>query len=787
MSLKIVEQLMTATGVLQKPLPVMQPNSEIDFSRASFKELTGEQWQHRDRGRIETLSNGGVELDSSVRYDSWPVGAPSDGDYVQFGTVTGYLPIDRQDWQAYNTLCFTIKSECQNVINPNVTIAFKNDGRIKVPDKYHREGVHSVNLIPDGAREYTLNIADLPRDAITEINVSTAANGSYLDLPGHIKLQITDLKLAKASTSRHSSGWQLPVDQFGQTQVGFTPTAIKRVLVPKEITATKFSVNDEKQQTVFSGELQQPAKSVSSGIRIADFSPLQAPGRYQVQVGELTSLTFKIDPAESLWDETVLKTLNFIYSERCGFPVPGIHGVCHVDVTAQHNGKTISFNGGWHDAGDLSQQTVHSGEVALSLLESAARYRQSEPQLAQRLETEAFWGLDFVLKMRFCDGYRATSAGVSRWTDNQIGNMDDAKARVHNNPYENYLFAGIFAKSAQLVENPQWRQRLTQVAQTDFEFAQTEFKRHPYQDEPIMWEHTYNTSKSVYNATVAWAAGHLFEITTNSNYRKISEAFGQKLLDCQESVGIKLIAGGKLSGFFYRDDQHQVVQHFNHQAREHLIGAALAELIHNASFDSQSKWVTSARAYGDYLKFLQVYTQPYPMLAAGVYLDDEYQDSESFYKQNLLVDKTAETEFQKQLQRGEKLGEHLYLKRFPVWFSFRGNNGVLLSAGLSAANLGQALGDHELTQIGVNQLQWLTGENPFSQSLIYGVGQRFESQYTVSSGEMVGEIPVGIETSGNADEPYWPQFNNATYKEVWISNAGKVLSLIAKVLQMEGA
>lgn len=33
---------------------------------------------------------------------------------------------------------------------------------------------------------------------------------------------------------------------------------------------------------------------------------------------------------------------------------------------------------------------------------------------------------------------------------------------------------------------------------------------------------------------------------------------------------------------------------------------------------------------------------------------------------------------------------------------------------------------------------------------------------------------------GDSDEPYWPQINNACYKEVWLTSAGKWLSLIAE-------
>jgi hypothetical protein len=44
----------------------------------------------------------------------------------------------------------------------------------------------------------------------------------------------------------------------------------------------------------------------------------------------------------------------------------------------------------------------------------------------------------------------------------------------------------------------------------------------------------------------------------------------------------------------------------------------------------------------------------------------------------------------------------------------------------------------------------------------------------------IGEIPVGLQSLFNEDIPYWPQFNTATYKEVWGSSAGKWFSLISE-------
>ena len=82
-------------------------------------------------------------------------------------------------------------------------------------------------------------------------------------------------------------------------------------------------------------------------------------------------------------------------------------------------------------------------------------------------------------------------------------------------------------------------------------------------------------------------------------------------------------------------------------------------------------------------------------------------------------------------------------------------------------------------EIARDQVYWMCGKNPFSQSLIYGAGNNFAQQYAAHCGETVGEMPVGIQTRENEDVPYWPMANNATYKEIWMTTAGHYLRLLA--------
>ncbi|XOW20118.1 hypothetical protein QK908_08190 [Lactococcus cremoris] len=216
----------------------------------------------------------------------------------------------------------------------------------------------------------------------------------------------------------------------------------------------------------------------------------------------------------SLW-----KSLNFVFCERCGCPVSGIHGTCHQDVYAEFNDRKIIFNGGWHDAGDLSQQLVQSAEVTLGIFELAEKVKNSDPVLCSTFRRRGM-GLRFYFKTRLGNGYRLTSAGVSRWTDNQIGSMDDAKARVHNSPYDNFLITGILAKIyLSLPTESDLREKIASILEIDYEDALTEFKKAPFVHEPISWEHTYSTSKSTYLATMIWTAALLYQITDKVDYQ----------------------------------------------------------------------------------------------------------------------------------------------------------------------------------------------------------------------------------------------------------------------------
>jgi hypothetical protein len=119
------------------------------------------------------------------------------------------------------------------------------------------------------------------------------------------------------------------------------------------------------------------------------------------------------------------------------------------------------------------------------------------------------------------------------------------------------------------------------------------------------------------------------------------------------------------------------------------------------------------------------------------------------------------------VENGYKLHDGYYFRRFPVWFSFRGNHAPVLSSGKAAAICGKVRNEYDIAEIAQRQMEWIIGRNSFAQSTMYGEGYDFSQMYIQLPGEQVGEMVVGIESWENDDVPFWPQVNTATYKEVW--------------------
>lgn len=694
----------------------------------------------------------------------WRAKGPADDpDYATYGNRSVSLDLSGYDLEGYDRIAFRILPSCDGaqVVNLDCWLPF-------LPAN------HLISLENNRWNECTLNIGNYPRKGPQHLRFSATLRGRDLTTGDSCRFRIDSIFLQRTAEIPSERGWQ-PTGIVLSTG-GYYSAGPKTAILPAACTG-RFSLEDLRGKTVFRGSIQAEETTLGR-FAVADFSRFSREGTYVLRAGDQVSRPFPI--GDGNWDSAARKALSFIFGQRCGYPVPRTHGTCHLDLLAHHGGETVSFGGGWHDAGDLSQQSLQTGDVAYALLEASEHFRDIDPALAERLREEARWGLDFTLRTRFGDGYRASSVGLLIWQDGKLDTFDDIHTvRVQDNAFDNYLQAGYEAYAARvLTEDPMMQDYLLRMARADFAFAEEKFARDGYDRFRFPYEHCYNTSHSQWMATVSWAASQLYRLTGEDFYAGKAVEAARYVLECQETEAV----GGGLRGFFYRDTDRRSIVHYIHQSREQVYMQALTELcLTQPSHPDRARWEGAVRLFGDYLKALMAYTAPYGMIPSGVYAAGEYLDTDNFYALHLFPPADAAERYTRQLSQGVQVDPTHFVKRFPVWFNiFNGNNAILLSLGKSAALCGRFLEDPALTDIAREQVYWMLGKNPFGQSMVYGEGWDYPDMDSFSSGLLTGMMPVGIRTWEDTDDPWWPQVNNACYKEVWVTVAGKLLSLIAE-------
>lgn len=737
-------------------------------------------WSFEGDGEVSVGEKGTLNLHTWSRADHWPdteVRAlnASAGAYATFGSYIAKLDISKLNVSSGNRIYFKIKPECEGNRCPIVRVGFINNGAIKIPDAYSREGFNAMNLKNHQWNECSWEIDSIAHDKLEEISFNIHRYGQDVTTGDNMYFELKDICLQEVEPNV-VHGWQCRKEGAAYSTTGYFTDGDKIAIANTD--ADSFEIVDGTDgKAVYSGEIKRVKNSFGE-FGVMDFTDLKAEGEYRIKFGNTLTGSFRIGMdilVPGLW-----KLINFLYCERCGYPVPNCHGTCHHDVLAEHNGLKLVYAGGWHDAADVSQQTMQSAEVLDGILQAAREAKKYDEMLSLRMMEEANWGLDFILRMRFGDGYRANHAALRRWTDQLIGNMDDEEADVSNRSFENFVFAAVEAGAAESFGemDPELAWKCLDAAKEDFVFADERFRKVGV-EAPHMVEHTSGASRSQYYAAAAWAAARLYRMTGEDQFAAFAEEYADKITACQET-GDK----APMNGFFYRDEEKKHIVHFSHQARDQIFVMALAEVCKDLKdHPKKASWEQAMKLHASYLKKLKTYSAPYGMLPAGIYHISEADDEETFEVIHPHADFPVDRlNYIEQLENGISLGDGYYIRMFPIWFSYRGNSAIQLSMGKAAAILGQYFNDRELIEIGREQIYWTLGKNPFNQSLMYGEGDNYGQEYTALLGETVGEMPVGVQTRRNEDLPYWPPANIATYREVWTTPPGRWMWIAADVM-----
>ena len=352
---------------------------------------------------------------------------------------------------------------------------------------------------------------------------------------------------------------------------------------------------------------------------------------------------------------------------------------------------------------------------------------------------------------------------MDRWTDGIIGNVDDVSAQASNNPAQNLAAAATEALAARVLKqsDPILAGYSLKQAKEDWEFAIAGMAARPRGSATEMAGH-------------AIIAGlDLWQATGERKYADQAIALSKSITDSQQRSFLPGLST-PLTGFFYTAPDKSRILRYQHLSHEEAPTVALVRLCELFPDDPNwMSWYSAVTLYTEYFqKPMARFTEPYGMLANSVFKDDEYLQQPEGGRG------ATRDAFREQVLNGVKVGEHYYVRLFPVWFEFRGNNGTMLAENKAIAEAAHLRGNLELANLAEKNLEWVVGRNPFVQSLMWGEGYDYAPQYTAMSGDIVGALPVGIQAHRNADAPYWPTENCHNWKEVWVHPVGRWIWLM---------
>jgi hypothetical protein len=735
------------------PMPVPQEetavnrwlNKPVQESRLLDDMTSPSTWMHAGIGRIsfdgEAFTPGGPP---TLRLTSPTIPEkPNTSSGRPFAEAVAQRVVSREDWTAYNRLSVHIRPDLPGFKVISLLIRLHNDGAVKVPDKYGREGLDYVLLKNNEWSHVVWEIPHLARDQVTGVDFVYRTQGNEPGATKKVRFDLAKLELQKVDADYYE-GWSVAPGRIAYSHTGYELTG-RKTAITSAAGHREFSVVRAEDSKVVMEKPAEVFKNDLGEFRVLDFSDLNQPGRYIVKYGNLSTRPFAVN--DSIWRDTIWKTINLFFCERCGQAVPGIHDYCHGDWQGVHGDKKIVINGGWHDAGDLSQGIINTAQGARAMLALARQLKVTDPELSARLIDEGRWGMEWVLKTRFGDGYRITWAVIDYWIDNQIGTPDDTFAQARNQPVNNARGASAEAFASEVLrdKDPDFASRCLAAAEQDWRFAVDQ-----------AGEMGVELAAELTRASV-----DLYRATGKQRYADKAVETARTIIACQQRTFTPWKP--PLTGFFYTTPKHEQILHYFHRSQEEAPAVALAMLCE--ALPEHPDWITWFSALtlnSAYLRTITGVNEPYRMTSASAYRLDERSDAD----------------FQEQVRQGIRLDDKHYLRRFPVWGQFRGNCSTTLTQAKALSVAARLDRNAALADLAREQMYWSVGRNPFGTSLMYGEGHDYHPQYTAMSGNMVGSLPVGIQTRGNRDVPYWSTATCYNHAEVWVHPAVRWIELM---------
>ena len=707
-----------------------------------------------------------------------------------------------QDWRAFNRLSLWCFAHPSNTPVTAFALQFVCDGASAGPGD--PISIHYFGDLESGRwQQLVWEIPEHQRDRVVEISIFQPITGvASSGAPSTVTYDFDELRV-EGVDAEPVSGWQVTPGKIAYSHVGYSQQD-QKIAISGE-TSTHFALIDAASDKPAARFKAQPIQNRRGRWQVLDFSSFDRQGKFRLRHGLAISEPFEI--GDNAWRTVAEATLNAFYGLRCGCKVPGVHDACHLDVFTEYEGERRPVGGGWHDAANLTQgpYRTHLSSYALLELNDTLRLR-GDVTLADRALEEALWGLDWSLRMRFAPGMRTLYGEYSFWTDGIPGTIDDVvqaepRTLVGRDNFQNTLAALATARAARSLQrrDDSLSQRLLKAAREDFADV-LEHTPAPPKSAPALSINEPSWRDQIGYLTLA--AVELYRATGEQRYADEAVRLARWLQQTQER---RFIDDSPVTGYFYEDAARTRIVHEYHNGFEDsglLAFAALAKALpeHSEWMD----WYAGLALYAEHfcIKGTEA-SAPFNVIPAAVWrradIDADHPPHE--VGDRLAARSTAlfptpptaeivRRQMTQMFESSAELSHDQRLRVFPLWYDHvrHGATNVHLGKSIGLAAAASILRRPECTDLAARQLQWMLGTNPFSRSLMYGVGQDWWQNFCVELPNFVGGFSLGF-NSYREDAPAWG--NNAVfpYKEMWVFSSCKWahnLALVGALAHIEG-
>jgi hypothetical protein len=304
-----------------------------------------------------------------------------------WGSASATYRVDNEDWSEWNRITFWVFPDLPGFRTVSINMILHNDNRedaaisslhfddafvtYESPNGYYYFNIHSGSNY-QLLKNHTWNkvcweIPHIRRDKVLGIGLRYRLQGNQREMTDTVKYYFDEMYLERVDRPEHYEGWNVAPGHIAHNHVGYT-TGLPKIALASDPSAHSFQLIDVNTNQVALDKPIAAKKTHQGTFHVLDFSEINESGTYLLRAGDTQTRPFRVDDFDNLYRGNLVKLINFFYSQRCGTEIPGRHSACHSDFICSHGDKSIVINGGWHDAGDLSQSTKHTSDAVYTVM-----------------------------------------------------------------------------------------------------------------------------------------------------------------------------------------------------------------------------------------------------------------------------------------------------------------------------------------------------------------------------------------------------------------------------------